>query len=73
MVKGNIKDGNEKMLYLENVTTSKVVLLDSVKLGKSGSYKFKHERPVAPDFYRLRLNHQLINFVIDSTETVTID
>lgn len=72
-VKGTIKDGNEKMLYLENVTTSKVILLDSVKLSKSGSYKFRHERPLAPDFYRLRLNHQLINFAIDSTEIVTID
>ena len=72
-VKGIVKDGNEKMLYLENVTTSKVVLLDSVKLGNSGSYKFKQARPVAPDFYRLRLNHQLINFVVDSTETVKVN
>jgi len=72
-VKGTVKDGNEKMLYLENVTTSKVVLLDSIKLSKSGSYQFKHNRPAAPDFYRLRLNQQLINFTVDSTETVTID
>lgn len=72
-VKGAVKDGREKMLYLENVTTSKVVLLDSVKLGNSGSYKFKHARPVAPDFYRLRLNHQLINFTVDSAETITIN
>ena len=72
-VKGTIKDGDGKMLYLENVTTSRVVLLDSVKLSNSGSYKFKRIRPVAPDFYRLRLNSQLINFTVDSTETVTID
>jgi len=72
-VKGNIKDGNGKMLYLENVTTSKVVLLDSIKLNNSGSYQFKHNRPAAPDFYRLRLNSQLINFTVDSTETITID
>jgi peroxiredoxin len=72
-VKGTIQDGNGKMLYWENVTTSKVILLDSVKIGQNGSFKFKHEQPVAPDFYRLRLNRQLINFVIDSTETVTIN
>jgi len=72
-VKGTVKDGNDKMLYLENVTTSKAVLLDSVKLGNSGSYKFRHARPAAPDFYRLRLDKQLVNFVIDSTETVTIN
>ena len=72
-VKGTVKDGNGKMLYLENVTASKVVLTDSVKLGTSGSYKFKRLRPTAPDFYRLRLNRQLINFTVDSTETVIIN
>jgi len=72
-VQGTIKDGNEKMLYLENVTASKVILLDSVKLGKSGSYKFKQKRPETPDFYRLRLDYQLVNFVVDSTETITIN
>jgi len=72
-VKGRIKDGNEKILYLENVTTSKAVLLDSVKLANNGLYTFKHERPKAPDFYRLRLNHQLINFAVDSCEVITIN
>ena len=72
-VKGAVKDGNEKILYLENIAVEKVILVDSVKLGQSGSYKFQHERPVAPDFYRLRLNHQLINFTVDSTETITIN
>ncbi|MCL1933743.1 MAG: AhpC/TSA family protein [Candidatus Azobacteroides sp.] len=72
-VKGMIKDGNEKVLYLENVTTSKAILLDSVKLSKNGLYKFKHERPTVPDFYRLRLNNQLINFAVDSTEIITIN
>ena len=72
-VKGCIKNGNEKMLYLENVTATKVILLDSIKLSKNGLYQFKHVRPVAPDFYRLRLNSQLINFAIDSAEILTID
>jgi len=72
-VKGTVKDGYEKMLYLENVTTSKVARLDSIKLSKNGSYKFKHGRPVASDFYRLRLNNQLINFAVDSAETITIN
>ena len=74
-VKGTINDGNNKMLYLENVSISKVFTLDSIKLNKSGSYKFKHKRTSAstPDFYRLRLNHQFINFVIDSTEVITIN
>ena len=72
-VKGTIKDGYEKMLYFENVTASKVILLDSVKLKQNGSYKFSQKRPEAPDFYRLRLNYQLINFSADSTEIITIN
>jgi len=72
-VKGIISGGNEKMLYFENVTTSRAILLDSVKLNKSGSYKFTHKQPEAPDFYRLRLNNQLINFSADSTEIITIN
>ena len=72
-IKGTITDGNSKMLYFENVTATKVILLDSVKLSKSGSYKFKHQRPEAPDFYRLRINYQFINFTVDSTEVITIN
>ena len=72
-IKGTIADGNGKMIYFENITATKVILLDSVKLNKSGSYKFKHKRPDAPDFYRLRLNYQMINFSIDSTEVITIN
>ena len=71
-VKGYVQYGNEKTLYLENVSASKTILLDSAVLGKNGSFQFMHRRPSAPDFYRLRLNNQLINFVIDSTETLSI-
>ena len=42
-----------------------------MKLTAAGKFKFTHKRPEFPDFYRLRLNNQLINFAIDSVETVT--
>ena len=71
-VKGTVKDGAGKMLYLENVSVSKGILLDSVKLSKDGSYTFKQAQPETPDFYRLRLNNQWINFSVDSTESITI-
>jgi hypothetical protein len=71
-VKGSIKDGDGKMLYLENVTASRVILLDSVKLNKNGAFQFRRQQPEAPDFFRLRLNNQLINFAVDSTEIITI-
>ena len=72
-VKGTINDGNKKILYLENVSISKVIALDSIKLNNTGSYIFKHKQAFAPDFYRLRLNNQFINFVVDSTEIITIN
>jgi Peroxiredoxin len=71
-VKGVVAGANEQTIYLENVGLSAVELMDSVKLNSSGQFHFKKPRPDFPDFYRLRLNNQLINFAIDSTETISI-
>ena len=59
------------MMYLENVGVSTVELMDSVKLTAAGKFSFTKPRPAFPDFYRLRLNNQLINFSVDSTETIS--
>ena len=70
-VKGIVSDADGQVMYLENVGVSSVTLMDSVKLNAAGKFQFKKPRPAYPDFYRLRLNNQLINFSIDSTETVS--
>jgi peroxiredoxin len=70
-ITGEIQGDKDKFLYLENVGTSKITLLDSLQLG-SGTFTFKHNRPQTPDFYRLRLGNQIINLAIDSTETLTV-
>lgn len=70
-VKGVVSGADGQTMYLENVGISNVETLDSVKLTAAGKFKFNHKRPESPDFYRLRLNNQLINFAIDSVETVT--
>ena len=70
-VKGVVAGADGQHMYLENVGISNVVTLDSVKLAPGGKFKFTEKRPEYPDFYRLRLNNQLINFAIDSTETVS--
>jgi hypothetical protein len=72
-VEGEIKNAAGKTLYLENVGTSEVTLLDSAKIADSGFFRFLHKRPETPDFYRLRLDAQVINFSIDSTETIRIN
>ena len=71
VVTGIVTGGDEQTIYLENVGLVSVELLDSAKLNASGRFTFKKARPDFPDFYRLRLNNQLINFAIDSTETVS--
>lgn len=70
-VKGVVSGADGQTMYLDNVGISTVETLDSVKLTAAGKFKFNHKRPGYPDFYRLRLNNQLINFAIDSVETVT--
>lgn len=70
-VKGVVSGGDKQTLYLENVGISSVTLLDSVKLTQTGKFKFKSPKPEYPEFYRLKLNNQLINFSIDSTEVLS--
>ena len=71
IVKGVVAGADGQLMYLENVGISKVVTLDSIKLAPGGKFKFTEKRPEYPDFYRLRLNNQLINFAVDSTETIS--
>ena len=71
-VEGEISGAEGKMLYIEHSSIEGVVGLDSAKLGGDGRYHFSEARPEAPDFYRLRIDDRIINFVVDSTETVNI-
>lgn len=71
IVKGVVAGADGQLMYLENVGISNVVTLDSIKLAPGGKFKFTEKRPEYPDFYRLRLNNQLINFTVDSTETIS--
>ena len=71
-VQGEVTGAEDKTLYLEASGLGGVALLDSVKLGANGSFSFAETRPESPEFYRLRMGNQVINFSVDSTETVTI-
>lgn len=71
-VEGEISGAEGKMLYIEHSSIEGVVGLDSTKLSSDGRYHFSEARPEAPDFYRLRVDDRIINFVVDSTETVNI-
>ena len=70
-VKGVVAGAAGHILYLENTGLSSTILLDSVKLKPDGKFSFKRPRPQYPDFYRLRINNEIIHFSVDSTETIT--
>ena len=72
-VEGEISGADGKMLYLEASALEGIVPLDSVKLKGNGTFAFKQVRPASPEFYRLRVDDKVINFSIDSTETVRLD
>lgn len=71
-VGGEISGAEGKTVYFESAALDGVHTLDSVKLGGSGAFSFKHSRPEAPDFYRLRVDNKVVNFVVDSTETLKL-
>ena len=71
-VKGDVSGADGKMLYLEASGLEGIVTLDSIKLKGDGSFSFKQLRPESPEFYRLRVEDKVINFSVDSTETVSI-
>lgn len=71
-IEGEIAEATEQMLYFEAVALDGVKVLDSVKLNKEGSFAFTHKRPDSPNFYRLRIEGQVVNLGIDSTETITV-
>jgi peroxiredoxin len=70
-VNGAITDAKDSILYFENISLKGPVVVDSVKLSSDGTFSFSDDRPHGPEFYRLRINDQIINLAIDSTETVT--
>ena len=72
-IEGNIKNASGSILYLEHVEVSQASILDSVKLNTNGNFRFRKERLAFPEFYRLKLDKQLIDVAIDSTEIIKIE
>ena len=71
-VNGDVSGADGKMLYLEASGLEGIVPLDSVKLKGEGTFSFKQPRPESPEFYRLRIHDKIINFSVDSIETIQI-
>ena len=71
-ISGTITEAKDSVLYLENMSLSGPVVVDSVKLGESGTFSFSQQAPDAPEFYRLRIAGQIINLAVDSTEQIEV-
>lgn len=71
-VNGDVSGAEGKMLYLEASGLEGIAPLDSVKLKGEGTFSFKQPRPESPEFYRLRIEDKVINFSVDSIETIGI-
>ena len=72
MVQGEVANAEDKTLYFEAASLNGIVLLDSVTLGANGNFSFKGACPESPEFYRLRMDGKVINFAVDSTETLIV-
>ena len=71
-VSGNITEAKDSLLYFENMGLNGAVTVDSVRLGADGSFAFDAKAPEHPEFYRLRIDRQIMNIAIDSTENITV-
>lgn len=71
-VQGAISGADDQTLYLENVGLNGVEILDSTKLSGAGKFELKGAAPASPEFYRLRIDQRIVNFSVDSTETIKI-
>lgn len=73
-ISGNITQAEDSLLYLEHMSLDGPVVIDSLKLGEDGAFHFEEDAldTITPDYYRLRIDRQIINIAIDSTEQVRV-
>lgn len=72
-IEGTISEATGKMLYLDRLGVDKTTVADSVRLKDDGSFRFSVPRPECYDFYRLRVEREMVNVSVDSTETIRIE
>ena len=72
VIDGKITNAQGKYLYLEELKVSSSIPIDSVELGKDGSFKFKGKIGY-PNFYLLSLNkNNFVTLLVDTTENISV-
>ena len=74
-VQGTVSEACDSTLILEAVQLDGVHPLDSVSLSADGHFAFTLPADTAsiPEFYRLRIARQIINFVVDTIAPVIVE
>ncbi len=72
-IDGHITSANGKTLLFESITLNGVKQTDSVKLDANGQFSFCDAKAQTPEFYRLRIDGEIINLAIDSTEHIRVE
>lgn len=71
-ISGNIENAKNETLFFEQMTSTKVNKLDSVKIEKNGDFKMNVKIPEY-GFYRVRLSdNNFITLLLDSTSSVEL-
>ncbi|KGN95650.1 hypothetical protein HQ39_05285 [Porphyromonas sp. COT-108 OH2963] len=73
IIDGHVRGAEGKTIYLEQRKLSGVEVLDSVKLHANGSFKFTEELGELPEFYRLRVENQVITLAIDTISHIRVE
>lgn len=72
-IDGDIEGADNELVILEKADFGgRWIVLDSVRTSGKGNFSFKHEAPVSPEIYRLRIGNSFVYVPMDSTETVTL-
>ena len=73
-VDGTIEGASDSLtMVLEQSSNGEWFIIDSVKIGKNGSFSVAAPAPEVPSIYQLRLGDQTICFPIDSLDHLTIN
>ncbi len=72
-ISGEITNGTDQVLYLNQLNLNGEVTIDSVKLGDKGNFKFLLPKLEYPTFFLLKLSDSnFITLLADSTERVQV-
>lgn len=69
-IEGNVTEANGERLVLMHLSGNNPVLVDTLRLGENGSFKFQPKVEAGgPDFFCLMLNDQVIPVISDTLQT----